>query len=104
MAREVADDAAFYADPFDSGSLARAMESALFTPGASDVLVKRGRARVEQFTWERTAHRLLNLFQTVLAEKTARLPQPLRSFSFPALTRPAPMQLPVGVARSMRSH
>ena len=90
VVREVAADAAFYADPFDSRSLARAMEAALFTPGAREVLVKRGRARVEQFTWERTAQRLLNLFETVLSEKTAPLPQPLRSFSFPALTRPAP--------------
>ncbi len=83
VVREVAADAAFYADPFDSRSLARAMEAALVTPGAREVLVKRGRARVERFTWERTAHRLLNLFQTVLAEKAAPLPQPVRSSSFP---------------------
>jgi glycosyltransferase involved in cell wall biosynthesis len=74
VTREVVADAAFYADPYDSRSLARAMEAALYTPGASDVLVKRGRARVERFTWERSAQRLLNLFQTVLAEKTASLP------------------------------
>ena len=104
VTREVAADAAFYADPFDSRSLARAMEAALFTPGAREVLVKRGRARVERFTWERTAQRLLNLFETVLSEKTAPLPQPLRSFSFPASTGHAPIQAPAAVARSLRSY
>ncbi len=79
--REVAGDAAFYADPRDTHSLARAMHSALFAPGASEMLVKRGRERVRAFRWERTAEQLMALFESVLEERQfrskERAPRPL---------------------------
>jgi glycosyltransferase involved in cell wall biosynthesis len=81
--REVAADAAFYADPFDSSSLASAMEAALFQPGAAEVLVKRGRERLRSFTWSRTARRLLALFSEVLVEQPEPAWQPARTLSFP---------------------
>ena len=69
--REVAGDAALYADPFDAASIAAAMEQALFAPGVGEALVRRGRERVAGFTWEETAARLLATFDEVLAEHGA---------------------------------
>jgi glycosyltransferase involved in cell wall biosynthesis len=63
--REIAGDAAFFADPHDAESLARAMEEALFAPFARESLVKRGRERVREYTWDRSAQRLLALFHDV---------------------------------------
>jgi glycosyltransferase involved in cell wall biosynthesis len=75
--REIASDAAFYADPYDPHSLARAMEEALFVPEARKLLVKRGLERVARFSWDRTASRLLALFDEILQERTAGHRQPL---------------------------
>jgi glycosyltransferase involved in cell wall biosynthesis len=67
--REILDDAAFYADPREIGSIASAMEEALFREGAREALIKRGQERVQQFTAERSAARLLAVFRSVLAER-----------------------------------
>jgi glycosyltransferase involved in cell wall biosynthesis len=69
---EIAGNAAFYGDPFETKSLANAMEAALFEPGAAELLVKRGRERLKLFTWEQTAERLVSMFHSVLAEREAR--------------------------------
>jgi glycosyltransferase involved in cell wall biosynthesis len=72
--REIAADAAFYADPFDAASLAGAMRDGLVRPDARETLVKRGRERLRSFGWDRTAVRLLGLFSSVLEEQaSARL-------------------------------
>ena len=71
--REIAGDAAFYADPHRPEQLAEAMAAALLDPQARDTLIKRGRVRLREFSWDRTASRLLTLFEDVLAERaTAR--------------------------------
>jgi glycosyltransferase involved in cell wall biosynthesis len=70
--REIAQDAAFYADPFDASSLARAIEEALFVPGAREFLVKQGRERVKAFTWDRTALELMQLFERAIAAREAK--------------------------------
>jgi len=87
--REIAGDAAVYGDPFDERSLASAMESALTSVSAPTLLVKRGRSRVAQFSWERSARSLLTLFGEVAAEA----PQPAlspRAIGFPASLNPGP--------------
>jgi glycosyltransferase involved in cell wall biosynthesis len=72
--REIATDAAFYADPLDVGSLAAAMRDGLVRSDARETLVKRGRERLRSFPWDRSAVRLLGLFSSVLAEEAnARL-------------------------------
>jgi glycosyltransferase involved in cell wall biosynthesis len=72
--REVAADAAFYADPFKPEDLASAMADGLARPEARETLVKRGRERVRLFGWNRSAVRLLALFANVLEERVrARL-------------------------------
>jgi glycosyltransferase involved in cell wall biosynthesis len=67
--REIAGDAAFYADPHSTESLARAMEHVLYEGGARKALVKRGRQRLQRFTWKRSAASLLALFDEVLDER-----------------------------------
>ena len=65
--REIAGDAALYADPHDPGALARAMDAVLSGTEARDMLVKRGRERARLYSWDRSAERLLELFDDVLA-------------------------------------
>jgi len=69
--REIAGDAAFYADPYKTDALASAMEDALFSPRARETLIKRGRERVRGFGWDATARRLSSLFDEVLSERAA---------------------------------
>ena len=70
--REIASDAAFYANPFDASALAQAMEQALFKAGAAETLVKRGRERLEHFTWRGAAETLMSVFETALATQERR--------------------------------
>jgi glycosyltransferase involved in cell wall biosynthesis len=69
--REIACDAALYADPHSVEALAGAMERVLTEGELRDALVLRGRERVCQFGWDRTASRLSSLFDQVLAERAA---------------------------------
>jgi glycosyltransferase involved in cell wall biosynthesis len=69
--REIAGDAALYADPFKVESLAAAMEDGLNSISYRKTLVERGRKRVEQFTWERSTSRLLNMFSGLLDAEVA---------------------------------
>lgn len=56
--REIAGDAAIYADPSDTASIARALEQALTEP--HDERQRRGFARADVWTWEKTAQTLLD--------------------------------------------
>ena len=69
--REIGGDAAFYADPHSAPALAGAMEDALFVELAREMLIKRGRERVREFSWERSAERLITLFSEVHATNLA---------------------------------
>ncbi|MCP5040738.1 MAG: glycosyltransferase family 4 protein [bacterium] len=66
--REIANDAAIYADPYDTSSMASAMEAALASETVAELMVKRGRECVRHFTWQRSAESLLALFEEVLEE------------------------------------
>jgi len=91
--REVAGDAAFFADPFSTSSLAQAMEAALYRQGATETLVKRGRERLQHFTWKRSASTLLDLFNDVLDENHHHGAHPIRSLPRP--TRRESWSLPI---------
>ncbi len=65
VCREVAGTAARYADPFRPARLAEVLEEVLSEPASREVLVKEGRERVKQFTWERSTERLLALFDAL---------------------------------------
>lgn len=102
--REIAADAAFYADPFDAHAFADAMSEVLFRPGAAAALAKRGTERLREFTWRRSASRLLALFRSVLAHE-ASAPQPARALAFPlTATRPSALGAPGFATHVMRSH
>lgn len=86
--REIGGDAAFYADPHKTDALASAMEDALFVPTAREALYRRGLERVRHFTWERTAERLSDLLDEVIAERAARRPERVRVPRLDAPRRP----------------
>ncbi len=69
--REIGGDAAFYADPHKTESLATAIEEALFAPRARETLRKRGLERAAAFGWDRSALRLYSMFDEVLSERAA---------------------------------
>lgn len=59
---EVAGDAAVYCDPNDPASIARGMTALLDAHQAAE-LVRRGRERLEHFTWEHTAARMCDVYE-----------------------------------------
>jgi glycosyltransferase involved in cell wall biosynthesis len=63
--REIAGDAAIYADPFDSSALAAAMEAAL-RPETSAKLIRRGHERLPEFSLDHNIVGTLELFQSTL--------------------------------------
>jgi alpha-1,3-rhamnosyl/mannosyltransferase len=67
--REIAADAARYADPYSPDAIADAIEEVLFTRGERERRIQLGRERVRQFTWNATARRLRSLFDEVLSER-----------------------------------
>jgi glycosyltransferase involved in cell wall biosynthesis len=69
VSREVAGDAARYANPHDTRALARAMAALLDDPAGAQALVERGRTRVAEFSWDRSARAHLALFDASLARE-----------------------------------
>jgi glycosyltransferase involved in cell wall biosynthesis len=69
--REIAGDAALYADPHDAISLSRALEKGLFEPSLRRGLVERGRKRAESFRWVDSARRHIELFEQVILERAS---------------------------------
>ncbi len=67
VSREVAGNAACYADPHDTSALAQAMEALLGDAERRRELAARGRRRVEAFGWDRSARSHLALFDEVCA-------------------------------------
>ncbi|MBW2274489.1 MAG: glycosyltransferase family 4 protein [Deltaproteobacteria bacterium] len=66
--REICLDAAFYADPFSSDSLASAMSRALGDAAERERCIGRGREIAERLTWDAAAGRLLATFEETLKE------------------------------------
>jgi glycosyltransferase involved in cell wall biosynthesis len=69
VSREVAADAARYADPHDTGDLARAVEEVLCDDDLRARLVASGRERARCFSWDDSARRHLELFRTLAASR-----------------------------------
>ncbi|NTV38359.1 MAG: glycosyltransferase family 4 protein [Demequinaceae bacterium] len=67
--REVGGDAVGRFEPRDPSSIAAAMLRALAEPEWLEDFAARGFARVKRYTWERTAHETLAIFEEVLAER-----------------------------------
>jgi len=74
--REICEDAALYVDPQKPSSFATAMEQVLYGMDVARTLVKRGERRVQDFTWDRSAARLLGLFDELLGLDYGLQPMP----------------------------
>jgi glycosyltransferase involved in cell wall biosynthesis len=61
---EIAGDAAVYFNPQDLDDIRAAMESVLET-GTAQSLRGRGQERARQFSWQQTAHRMLQAYQSL---------------------------------------
>ncbi|HVS29206.1 MAG TPA: glycosyltransferase family 1 protein [Solirubrobacteraceae bacterium] len=64
---ETAGDAAAYFDPLDVADIARAIRSVLEDPARRSELVRLGRARAAELSWERTAAATAAVYQELLA-------------------------------------
>lgn len=71
VSREIAGDAALYADPHDTAAWVRALERALQDESLRQELRRQGRERAARFTWQASARAHLALFDEVAAERVA---------------------------------
>jgi len=69
--REVAGDAALFADADDRTAFAAALQSALQDSPLRATLAARGRVRARAFTWEQTARQTLDLYRELGAQAPA---------------------------------
>lgn len=64
---EVGGDAAFYVDPHDPRDIAQKVISAVEDGAQRDEMIRRGRARAAEFTWQRTAEGNLRVYDEALS-------------------------------------
>jgi glycosyltransferase involved in cell wall biosynthesis len=64
---QVAGDAALLVDPLDVEAIARAIQRILDDSELRQTLIQRGFEQVKHFTWEKSAHKLVQIYQKVLA-------------------------------------
>lgn len=62
---EVAGDAALFIDPFKPETLAEKIELLMNTPDLRTELKQKGLQRAQQFSWENTAHQMLQLYENI---------------------------------------
>jgi glycosyltransferase involved in cell wall biosynthesis len=62
---EVAGDAALLADPHNPAGIARAMSQVVGSPELREQLIQKGKARAEQFSWEKNAQAFKQLIQVL---------------------------------------
>jgi glycosyltransferase involved in cell wall biosynthesis len=65
---EVVGDAALLIDPYEPDEIAAAMRRVLTEPGLREEMRARGLARVNQFSWDRSIHRVREIYDEVLGE------------------------------------
>lgn len=65
---EVGGDSVLYVDPYDIEEIAKGMERIAFDEKLRKDLVKKGFQNLKRFSWEKSAQRLLNLFQQVIGK------------------------------------
>ncbi len=64
--REVMGDAVIFVDPRDPGSIADGMKRVLTDPALAAEMARRGAARAELYTWDRSARGALAAYRAVL--------------------------------------
>jgi glycosyltransferase involved in cell wall biosynthesis len=66
---EVAGDAALIVtDPMDVAGFAMAIERVLGEASVRDDMIRRGTARAAEFSWDRSARKMLRIYETVLGK------------------------------------
>lgn len=63
---EIAGDAALLVDPYNAHAIAHAMYLLYTDKGARDEYIRRGRKRVQQFSWQHAARQTLQIYQSAL--------------------------------------
>lgn len=63
---EVAGDAAITVDPYDVDAITDGLERLISDTSLRDNLIRKGLARASNFTWEKSATQLLNIYQNLL--------------------------------------
>jgi len=66
--KEVYGDAAHYCDPFDTKSIAKAIDEVLCDQNLRKDLIRKGHARVKLFSWKRMAQQTKKVYEYVLAD------------------------------------
>ncbi len=67
---EVAGDAAITVDPYDVDAITDGLERLLVDTNLRNDLVKRGLARANEFTWEKSARQLRGVYQSLIDQKS----------------------------------
>lgn len=67
---EVYGDGAYYFDPTDVPDMARAIQEVLRDDSLKQKLIKNGKARVKQFSWDKMAKESLDIYNEVLGVKS----------------------------------
>jgi glycosyltransferase involved in cell wall biosynthesis len=67
---EVVGDAAILIDPYEPDEIAAAMRRVLTDPALCADLRARGLSRVKQFSWDRSIHRVREIYDEVLDSGT----------------------------------
>jgi len=66
---EIAKDAAYYIDDYlDPSSIAKGIEEVLTNKRLRKSLMKRGKERVKNFSWEKTAQKTISVYQSLIKE------------------------------------
>jgi len=65
---EVAEDAAFLVDPADTDAIARSLEYLLSSPQVRADLIQRGRRRVRNFSWQKTAELFVDVIEQAASQ------------------------------------
>jgi glycosyltransferase involved in cell wall biosynthesis len=63
---EIAGDAALLVDPYEPSSITAAMRRAATEPALREALVKKGCAQSEKFTWDKTAKKIIGIYNSLL--------------------------------------
>jgi len=63
---EAAGDAAIYFDPTDKFSISYSIQKVLYDNNLRDQLIYKGYLRVKEFTWEKTAKKTKNLYDSII--------------------------------------
>ncbi len=66
---EIAGDAAMYFDPSSTKSIAKSIEKVIYDPALSNFLRDRGRERVKDFSWEKSAKLHFELYKSLLEQE-----------------------------------